>query len=82
MADILAGNQDTSYSFTFKRHSKHHDLYQCQQCKIAGQWTGIRFYRDVREDPTFAGKKNKPLWHAQANMIKEKAAEDPSHLFL
>ncbi|RCN37739.1 hypothetical protein ANCCAN_16358 [Ancylostoma caninum] len=35
------------------------------------------FYRDVGEDPTFANKKSKPLWHARANMIKQRAAEEP-----
>ncbi|KAL6743022.1 hypothetical protein Aduo_016109 [Ancylostoma duodenale] len=43
---------DTSYSFTTKRHSKYHDLYQCQQCKIAGKWTGIRVVgNDFALDP-------------------------------
>ncbi|EYC28699.1 hypothetical protein Y032_0007g3367 [Ancylostoma ceylanicum] len=33
---------DETYTFTFKRISKDHQLYQCQQCKSKGKWTGIR----------------------------------------
>ncbi|KAL6738945.1 hypothetical protein Aduo_012441 [Ancylostoma duodenale] len=31
--------------------------------------------RFVKKDLTFAGKKSKPLWDAQANMVKQKVAE-------
>ncbi|EYC23201.1 hypothetical protein Y032_0015g2517 [Ancylostoma ceylanicum] len=32
---------DETYTFIFKRISKDHQLYQCQQCKSKGKWTGI-----------------------------------------
>ncbi|EYB88407.1 hypothetical protein Y032_0248g99 [Ancylostoma ceylanicum] len=44
---------DTSYTFTFKRNSTHHDLYQCQQCKSRGKWTGIKVInQEFISDPT------------------------------
>ncbi|KHJ79144.1 hypothetical protein OESDEN_21218 [Oesophagostomum dentatum] len=67
----------TSYTFTYKQPTtKGYDWYQCQQCK-GFKWTGIKFNANVRYNPVYAGKKPKPVWQQQNNVVRARAAEEP-----